>query len=45
METYGEYSPDEVDCDCRLGLAASDASQGLISGLLLLGLVLVRRRG
>jgi MYXO-CTERM domain-containing protein len=43
METYGEYNGGDGGCDCRVD-GSSRAPGGLLAGLLLLGLLLVRRR-
>lgn len=42
METYGEYDGSDGGCDCRV--AGGVPVQGLMAGLFLLGLVLIRRR-
>lgn len=42
METYGEYDGGDGGCDCRV--SGGGATEGLMAGLFLLGLALIRRR-
>lgn len=42
METYGEYG-DDGGCDCQVG-STTEVAGGLLSALMLLGLVAIRRR-
>jgi subtilisin-like proprotein convertase family protein len=43
LETYGEYDGGGGGCDCRV-ISSTGIAGGLLSSLLLLGLVLIRRR-